>query len=151
MQAALGGARHCTSVDLSNTYLRWLRRNLAHNGLAESAHSFVRADCRRWLCEEESQYDLIMLDPPSFSNSSAMQTSFDVQRDHAELLEAALARLAATGTLYFSTNRRRFRLDPALQARFACEDITAQTLDPDFPRRPPPHRCWRFRHAGAVG
>lgn len=94
----------------------------------------------------DSRYDLIMLDPPSFSNSKTMSDSFDVQRDHAALLAAAMGRLEAQGTLYFSTNRRRFRLDDAVAAQYAMEDITESTLDPDFPRRPPPHRVWQFRH-----
>jgi 23S rRNA (guanine2445-N2)-methyltransferase / 23S rRNA (guanine2069-N7)-methyltransferase len=149
VQAALGGARHCTSVDLSNTYLRWLRRNLAANGLPESRHRFERADCLRWLREGAEHYDIILLDPPSFSNSAAMAGSFDVQRDHETLVEAALARLAPDGVLYFSTNRRRFRLAPSLGERYAVEDLTESSLDPDFPRRPPPHRVWSISHPGA--
>lgn len=146
VQAALGGARRCTSVDMSNTYLRWLRRNLAHNGLAESAHDFERADCLSWLEEGDSQFDLIMLDPPSFSNSARMEQAFDVQRDHESLVQAAMRRLAPEGTLYFSTNKRRFRIAEVLSERFTCLDITEETLDPDFPRRPPPHRCWAMGH-----
>lgn len=147
VQAALGGAKRCVSVDLSNTYLAWLRKNIGHNGLAEAAHEFVRADCMQWLKEGSTLFDLVMLDPPSFSNSSRMQESFDIQRDHAGLIEAAMARLAPEGKLYFSCNRRRFRLAEALEAQFDCTDITEETLDPDFPRRPPAHRCWQFRHA----
>lgn len=146
VHAALAGAKRCTSVDLSNTYLRWLRQNLAHNGLAESAHDLVRADCLQWLGETSTTFDIILLDPPSFSNSARMDDSFDVQRDHGELIDAAMLRLEPGGTLYFSTNRRRFKLSDALAQRFQVADITAQTLDPDFPRRPPPHRCWSFAH-----
>jgi 23S rRNA (guanine2445-N2)-methyltransferase / 23S rRNA (guanine2069-N7)-methyltransferase len=149
VHAAAGGARRCTSVDLSNTYLGWLRRNLAHNGLAESAHDIVRADCLRWLVEDKGEYDLVLLDPPSFSNSARMEDSFDVQRDHPALLEAAMARLAPDGCVYFSTNRRRFRLADTVAEQFDCREITGETLDPDFPRRPPPHRCWTLRHRGS--
>ena len=144
VQAALGGARRCTSVDMSNTYLRWLRKNLGHNGLAESAHDLVRADCVSWLRQDRGQYDVVMLDPPSFSNSTRMEESFDVQRDHEVLIDLAMARLAPGGVVYFSTNRRRFRLAEALSERYECRDITDETLDPDYPRRPPAHRCWAF-------
>jgi 23S rRNA (guanine2445-N2)-methyltransferase / 23S rRNA (guanine2069-N7)-methyltransferase len=145
VHAAVGGAAATTSVDLSNTYLAWLRRNLALNGLGESRHRFERADCPRWLREGEERYDIVLLDPPSFSNSARMADSFDVQRDHATLIGAAMERLEPGGWLYFSTNRRRFRLDPGLAERFHCEDITEATLDVDFPRRPAPHRCWRLQ------
>jgi 23S rRNA (guanine2445-N2)-methyltransferase / 23S rRNA (guanine2069-N7)-methyltransferase len=146
VHAALGGARSTTSVDLSNTYLDWLRKNLAHNGLAETRHHLVRADCRQWLQSAGREYDLILLDPPSFSNSSAMQGSFDVQRDHPTLVEAAMAVLRDEGSLYFSSNRRGFRLDPALEERFDCVDISPQTLGPDFQRPRKIHRCWRLCH-----
>jgi 23S rRNA (guanine2445-N2)-methyltransferase / 23S rRNA (guanine2069-N7)-methyltransferase len=146
VHAALGGARSTTSVDLSNTYLAWLRKNLAHNGLDESRNKLVRADCLSWLETASAQYDLILLDPPSFSNSASMQGAFDVQRDHPRLLRAAMARLRDEGVLYFSTNLRRFRLDPSVEAAFDCRDITEATLDPDFQRNRRIHRCWSIRH-----
>jgi 23S rRNA (guanine2445-N2)-methyltransferase / 23S rRNA (guanine2069-N7)-methyltransferase len=145
VHAALAGARQTVSVDLSNTYLAWLGKNLALNGLAEGRHRRERADVLSWLRSSEETFDLVLLDPPSFSNSRAVTDSFDVQRDHAELIEAAMSRLAEDGVLYFSNNRRRFRLDPAVSERFAVQDITRETLDPDFPRTPPPHRCWQIR------
>jgi len=147
IHAALGGARETVSVDLSNTYLGWLGRNLALNGLAEGRHRRIRADVFAWLYKAEAAlFDLILLDPPSFSNSKAVVGSFDVQRDHAKLVELSMALLAPDGSLYFSNNRRRFSLDASLSERFVVEDITAKTLDRDFPRTPPPHRCWRIRH-----
>lgn len=148
VHAALGGARMSVSVDLSNSYLRWLGRNLALNGLAETRNHIERADVLQWLRAGDSEFDLILLDPPSFSNSSKVPGSFDVQRDHAGLLELTMARLSPDGVLYFSNNRRKFRLDAQVSERFDCEDITHDTLDPDFPRRPPAHRCWRIRHRG---
>jgi 23S rRNA (guanine2445-N2)-methyltransferase / 23S rRNA (guanine2069-N7)-methyltransferase len=150
VHAALGGARTTTSVDMSNTYLGWLRKNLAHNGLDESRNLLVRADCLTWLAQAERRYDLVLLDPPSFSNSSGMARSFDVQRDHQELVRAAMGVLSENGQLYFSTNRRRFRLDPALAADYRCDDITGETLDPDFQRNRRIHCCWSLRHR-AVG
>jgi 23S rRNA (guanine2069-N7)-methyltransferase / 23S rRNA (guanine2445-N2)-methyltransferase len=150
VHAALGGARSTTSVDMSNTYLQWLRKNLAHNGLDESNNTVVRADCLRWLTDTEPAglYDLVLLDPPSFSNSKGMQDSFDIQRDHLALVRATMSRLRATGQLYFSNNRRGFKLDPALLEEYACEDITAKTLDPDFQRNRRIHCCWSIRHHG---
>jgi len=144
VQAALGGARSTTSVDLSATYLDWARRNFALNGLGESSNHLVRADCLEWLHDTQHRYDTIFLDPPSFSNSKRMDSEFDVQRDHAGLIEAAMAVLAPGGQMYVSTNRRGFRLDETLAQRWQVSDITRTTLDPDFTRQPPPHRCWLF-------
>jgi 23S rRNA (guanine2445-N2)-methyltransferase / 23S rRNA (guanine2069-N7)-methyltransferase len=146
VHAALGGARSTTSVDLSNTYLRWLRKNLAHNGLDESRNHLVKANCLEWLAAAKDKYDLVLLDPPSFSNSASMAGSFDVQRDHPALVRAAMAVLREGGQLYFSTNLRRFRLAPELEDAFACDDITDATLDPDFQRSRGIHYCWRFCH-----
>ncbi len=146
VHAALGGARSTTSVDLSNTYLGWLRKNLAHNGLDESGNALVRADCLQWLQQARGHYDLILLDPPSFSNSSAMTDSFDIQRDHPGLVRAAMGVLRTPGALYFSNNRRGFKLDPSLEEEFLCQDITRETLDPDFQRNSRIHCCWLIRH-----
>ncbi len=144
IHAALGGARSTTSVDLSNTYLGWLRKNLAHNGLDETRNRLERGDCLAWLQACGRHFDLILLDPPSFSNSRKLAESFDVQRDHPPLVRAAMALLRPGGVLYFSNNRRGFRLDPKLEADFPCEDITRSTLDPDFQRNSRIHQCWRL-------
>ncbi len=146
VHAALGGAHSTTSVDLSNTYLGWLRKNLAHNGLAETRHRLERANCLEWLRRDRNSYDLVLLDPPSFSNSTAMTDSFDVQRDQVDLVRATAARLKPGGVLYFSNNRRGFRLDTALEQEFDCADITPDTLDPDFQRNGRIHQCWRIQH-----
>jgi 23S rRNA (guanine2445-N2)-methyltransferase / 23S rRNA (guanine2069-N7)-methyltransferase len=154
VHAAVGGAAATTSVDLSNTYLDWADRNLLLNGVdtrsAWSPHKLVRADCLAWLREQASsprspRYDLIFCDPPTFSNSKKMEGVLDTQNDHGEIIRNAAALLAPDGVLYFSTNRRRFKLDEALLEEFAIQDITAQTLDEDFKRPPPAHRCWRIR------
>jgi 23S rRNA (guanine2445-N2)-methyltransferase / 23S rRNA (guanine2069-N7)-methyltransferase len=106
----------------------------------------VREDCQSWLARARNRYDLILLDPPSFSNSKAMSDSFDVQRDHGDLVRKAMAVLRQQGTLYFSNNRRGFTLDASLRDEFQCEDITAQTLPPDFQRNSKIHCCWVVRH-----
>ncbi|MES0874113.1 bifunctional 23S rRNA (guanine(2069)-N(7))-methyltransferase RlmK/23S rRNA (guanine(2445)-N(2))-methyltransferase RlmL [Sinimarinibacterium thermocellulolyticum] len=164
VHAAVGGARQTLSIDLSNTYLEWAQRNLEQNGIRArlyahapaadeplAPHALVRCDVRRWLAEQNgrtqrAQFDLIFCDPPTFSNSKKMDGTLDIQRDHTELLQHCLGLLAAAGKLYFSTNRRGFKLDPALAEIAHIDDITAQTLDEDFKRPPPAHRCWVLRH-----
>lgn len=133
--AAAGGAVLSDTVDLSNTYLDWAGRNFAANGLDPARHRLVRADVMRWLSTavaEQRQYDLIVLDPPAFSNSKAMTGVLDIQRDHAELIADTLRLLAPGGELYFSTNLRSFRLDPTLLRSPQGTDITAQTRAEDF-------------------
>ncbi len=146
VHAALGGAQSTTSIDLSNTYLNWLSKNLTANKLEAGRNSVIREDCQSWLARTPSRFDLVLLDPPSFSNSKAMTASFDVQRDHPQLVRLAMAVLRKEGRLYFSNNRRGFTLDVSLQEEFLCEDITAQTLPPDFQRNRKIHCCWSIRH-----
>ncbi|WP_136253843.1 bifunctional 23S rRNA (guanine(2069)-N(7))-methyltransferase RlmK/23S rRNA (guanine(2445)-N(2))-methyltransferase RlmL [Onishia niordana] len=155
VQAALGteaegGASDSVSVDLSNTYLEWARENFALNRLDPSRHRVVRDDCLRWLETAGSEFDLIFLDPPTFSNSKKMDATLDIQRDHVRLVELAMARLAPGGTLVFSNNQRRFALDASIAERFAVEDISAKTFDPDFQRRPDLHHCFLIKHRAAV-
>ncbi|ERT17435.1 50S rRNA methyltransferase, partial [Pseudomonas putida SJ3] len=144
VHAAKGGARSTTSVDLSKTYLDWARRNLALNGFSER-NRLEQGDVMAWLESNRDSYDLIFIDPPTFSNSKRMEGVFDVQRDHVQLLDLAMARLAPEGVLYFSNNFRKFQLDEHLMARYAVEEITAQTLDPDFARNNRIHRAWRLQ------
>lgn len=143
--AAGGGARRTVTVDMSRTYQDWSRRNLAHNDLNDpERHQFVQADVTGFLQHMRSsreRFDLIVLDPPSFSNSKRMQSSFDIQRDHPQLLRDCLSLLAPGGQLFFSNNRQGFRLDPAINDWAESEEITEQTVPPDF-RRHRPHRCW---------
>ena len=146
VHAALGGAKKTLSVDLSNTYLNWYKENLALNGLSDGVHRSERADVMSWLENHKAQYDLILLDPPSFSNSKKTQDSFDVLRDQEPLVQAAMRCLTPAGTLYFSNNRRGFKLSPELDREFSVENISGVTLDPDFERNTKIHQCWRFRH-----
>ncbi|MES9991743.1 MAG: class I SAM-dependent methyltransferase [Candidatus Thiodiazotropha sp.] len=147
VHAAAGGALATTSVDLSNTYLNWTRRNLDLNGFSGDQHQLMRSDVAEFLQRarrERRVYGLIVLDPPSFSNSKKMLETLDLQRDHQQLIEACLDLLTPNGELYFSTNKRRFKLDPGLASRPGCEEITHQTLADDF-KRHPAHRCWILR------
>tara|TARA_R110001606_G_scaffold377844_1_gene537164 strand:+ start:40431 stop:42674 length:2244 start_codon:yes stop_codon:yes gene_type:complete len=141
VHAAVGGARSTTSVDLSKTYLDWARRNLSLNGLSD-LHQLVHADVMQWLEDDRGEYDLIFIDPPTFSNSKRLEDVFDVQRDHVRLIELAMARLAPGGTAYFSNNFRRFRFDRELEEKYQVSDISAQTLDKDFQRNTRIHRTW---------
>ena len=150
VHAGLGGARYSTSVDLSNTYLDWYRENLAINGLSDQKHRAVKGDVLAWLKEEEGVYDLILLDPPTFSNSKSTSADFDVQRDHEVLLSLTMDRLSDEGVLYFSNNNRRFELATALTERYTVQDITGETLGPDFERAPNIHHCWRFTHKSGI-
>jgi 23S rRNA (guanine2445-N2)-methyltransferase / 23S rRNA (guanine2069-N7)-methyltransferase len=144
--AAAGGASATTSVDMSRTYLDWARRNLSVNGLAGDAHRFIHADCIAWLAEDDgARYDLIFLDPPTFSNSKRMEGEFDVQRDHPDLIRATARRLASGGLLLFSTNFRKFRLDAASLGGLDVRDITKGTLPFDFARDAKIHHCFEIR------
>ncbi len=144
VHAALGGAVGGVTVDLSATYLDWTQRNLELNGVRDSQHRLIRADCRQWLAQAMDRYDLIFLDPPTFSNSRQTAESFDVQRDHVDLLRQTLRLLAPGGVLIFSTNYRKFRLDAEALADVQIEDWSRRTLPPDFARNPKIHRCWRI-------
>ncbi|RRJ84846.1 bifunctional 23S rRNA (guanine(2069)-N(7))-methyltransferase RlmK/23S rRNA (guanine(2445)-N(2))-methyltransferase RlmL [Aestuariirhabdus litorea] len=145
VHAAHGGARSSVSVDLSATYLEWARKNLSLNGFSER-HQLVRADCMEWIRDNRETFDLIFIDPPTFSNSKRMEGVFDVQRDQVVLIDAAMKSLAQDGVLYFSNNFRRFQLDEGVSQRYQVEEISPQTLDPDFARNPKIHRCWRLTH-----
>jgi 23S rRNA (guanine2445-N2)-methyltransferase / 23S rRNA (guanine2069-N7)-methyltransferase len=147
VHAAVGGARFSTSVDLSSTYLDWAQRNLARNGVSEHRHRLVRADVVEWLESNREEYDVIFLDPPTFSNSKRTRSDFDVQEDHAEVVTKAMRALAPDGLLVFSCNRRRFTLNAELSERYAVEDVTRWSLDPDFERARFAHRCWFIRHS----
>jgi len=149
VHAAAGGAVSTTSVDLSNTYLAWLQDNLELNGLAGPQHEIVRADVVRWLRQVRGrEWDLAVLDPPSFSASKKMVGTLDVQRDHVELIEGTMALLAPDGVLYFSTNYTAFELDEAALAAFCFEELTPASLPEDI-RNVRVHRCWRVTRPAA--
>jgi 23S rRNA (cytosine1962-C5)-methyltransferase len=144
LHAAYKGAKSTKSVDLSNTYLAWGKENFLLNGIDLKNHTFLRADCLKYLKEETEIFDRIVLDPPTISRSKKMETLFDIQRDHKELIEACLNRLAPEGVLYFSTNCRTFKMDPSLFKTCVIQDITKQTLPPDF-RNVKIHYCWTLK------
>ncbi len=146
VHAVLGGARSSVSVDMSRTYLDWARRNFDANNIRSARHQLEQADCLRWLDSCRQRFDLIMLDPPTFSNSKRMDNVLDVQRDHVDLIDRCMELLNPGGVLYFSTNLRSFRLDAEILEDYAVEDITAQTIDKDFERNARIHRCYHLQH-----
>jgi 23S rRNA (guanine2445-N2)-methyltransferase / 23S rRNA (guanine2069-N7)-methyltransferase len=146
--AAAGGARSSASVDLSNTYLDWAHENLLLNGLRGPEHELYRADCLQWLEEQEPRgprFDLIFVDPPTFSNSKRMDGVLDVQRDHAGMIRRSMKLLRPSGRLVFSTNYTRFKLDATALADFRIEDISDRTIPKDFARHARIHRCFSIR------
>lgn len=147
VHAAVGGAASSLTIDMSNTYLDWAKRNFDLNGIS-GEHKLLRANCLQWLAEQSAlrkhkpQFDLIFLDPPTFSNSKKMDEAFDVQTDHVQLLRNAASLLAPGGKLYFSTNFRRFKLDADAFADLKIENISATTIPEDFARDAKIHYCW---------
>lgn len=141
VHAALNGAL-TTNVDLSNTYLKWAEDNFRLNHIDLSRHQFVQFDCLDWLKITRDRFDLIFLDPPSFSNSKRMTETLDIQRDHESLIKAAMRLLNPDGLLYFSTNFRQFKLSPSISEDFNVRDISAETIDLDFKRNQKIHRCF---------
>ena len=149
--AAAGRARETVSVDLSRRYLDWARSNFERNGLPPAKNALIRADVLDWLRTQPPQsFDLVFLDPPTFSNSKRMDASFDVQRDHVELLQTTLPLLAPGGELYFSNNLRRFRLDRGPLADWEVRDLTRATMPKDFEGRGDAHHLFRFRAPRSV-
>ncbi len=140
VRAAVAGAASTCSVDLSNTYLDWAARNFALNGIeVDGTHRLVRADVLRWLEDAPragDRFDVIFLDPPSFSNSKAMEDTLDIQRDHPALIESCMRLLNPDGVLVFSNNRKGFTLNPVMENRFQIHDLSRKTLPKDFARTP---------------
>lgn len=148
VHAACGGAKSTTTVDMSNTYLEWAKENMKLNGQVGRQHRFEQADCLQWLETSTAQFDLIFIDPPTFSNSKRMEQSFDVQRDHIQLMKNLKRLLRAGGTIVFSNNKRHFKMDlEALeQLGLEAKNISHQTLPLDFARNKHIHNCWVITH-----
>ncbi|GKK11636.1 TPA: bifunctional 23S rRNA (guanine(2069)-N(7))-methyltransferase RlmK/23S rRNA (guanine(2445)-N(2))-methyltransferase RlmL [Klebsiella pneumoniae subsp. pneumoniae] len=143
VHAGLGGARSTTTVDMSRTYLEWAERNLRLNGLTGRAHRLMQADVLGWLRESTEQFDLIFIDPPTFSNSKRMEDAFDVQRDHIRLMTDLKRLLRKGGTIMFSNNKRGFRMDHDGLAALGlkAQEISQKTLSQDFARNRQIHNC----------
>ncbi|WP_407901389.1 bifunctional 23S rRNA (guanine(2069)-N(7))-methyltransferase RlmK/23S rRNA (guanine(2445)-N(2))-methyltransferase RlmL [Providencia rustigianii] len=149
VHAGLGGAKSTTSVDMSRTYLEWAEKNLQANQLTGRQHRLMQADCLSWLANSDEQFDLIFIDPPTFSNSKRMDGTFDVQRDHVQLITHLKRMLRRGGTVMFSNNKRGFKMDmDALnELGLKAQEITAKTRSEDFARNRQIHNCWLISHA----
>jgi 23S rRNA (guanine2445-N2)-methyltransferase / 23S rRNA (guanine2069-N7)-methyltransferase len=145
VHAAMGGAEATVSVDASDRYLAWSRKNLALNGFSEARHALLTMDVMDWLYTTKDRFDLIFADPPTFSNSKDRQRNFMVQRDHPELIRLAMGHLERNGLLIFSTHFQKFDPDRRVSA-FQVEEITRKTIPPDFKQSPLIHRSWLIRH-----
>lgn len=142
--AAAGGAKTVTSIDLSNTYIDWALQNFKVNDLYDAQkHQFIRADVLQQINNlPANHYDLVVLDPPTFSNSKMMKTFFDVQQHHADLINRVLRTMSPGGILYFSTNFTKFQLDDQSIKAGEIKDITRQTTPFDFEKK---LKRWCFR------
>jgi len=150
--AAIGGATSSLSVDMSSGYIDWAERNFMLNGMSSSKHKLLKEDCLSWINQaistkqEGDQFDLIFLDPPTFSNSKKMDAVLDIQRDHEKLIGSVMSLLAIDGTLIFSNNFRNFSMSEGVKDTYRVEDITDKTFDPDFQRNKKIHNCWLINH-----
>lgn len=131
VMAALGGGT-VTSVDMSGTYMEWAKDNFKLNGIDLAKHYFVQDNALEYLAHEQSEFDLIVLDPPTFSNSKRMEETFDVERDQLYLIHLTMGLLAQSGVLYFSTNKRKFKLHKEIEERYNVVDISKRTIPEDF-------------------
>ncbi|WP_301099496.1 bifunctional 23S rRNA (guanine(2069)-N(7))-methyltransferase RlmK/23S rRNA (guanine(2445)-N(2))-methyltransferase RlmL [Otariodibacter sp.] len=148
IHAALNGAKSTTTVDMSNTYLNWAEQNLELNDLSLRTNRLIQSDCLQWLTECRERFEVIFVDPPTFSNSKRMENSWDVQRDHIELMRKLKRILTQDGTIVFSNNKRGFKMDLERLAELglSAENITKKTLPLDFERNPHIHNCWIIKN-----
>ncbi len=149
--AAAGGAEETLTVDLSSSYLSWARENMELNGYTGAMHRCEVQDARTFLSgssERDRPFDLIILDPPTFSNSRKMDGTFDIQRDYVWFIGKSLSRLSRRGVLFFSTNYHQFHFDRGRIKNADVEETTRDTIPPDFSGKRKPHRSWVIRPRG---
>ena len=150
--AVQGGAISSLSIDMSKSYVDWAKRNLSLNSIVSESNEVLRENCLSWLEEaineknKKSQYDLIFLDPPTFSNSKKMDSVFDIQRDHVKLIEDCMLLLSLNGSLIFSNNFRNFSMSSDVIENYNIINISDKTFDPDFQRNKKIHNCWLIKH-----
>lgn len=143
--AAAGEAASTTSVDWSNTYLDWARENMSINGFQGDNHRFVRSGTLEFIqrLKPSEKFDLVVVDPPTFSNSKRSEDIWDVQRDYVELLKRLAMHVRTDGVVFFSTNFRKFKFDDTQLTDYSCREISKQTVPEDF-RNKKIHRCWKL-------
>jgi 23S rRNA (cytosine1962-C5)-methyltransferase/23S rRNA (guanine2445-N2)-methyltransferase / 23S rRNA (guanine2069-N7)-methyltransferase len=148
--AGLGMAKSVTSVDMSQTYQDWAKKNFEVNQLSLTQNQFIVDSALEYLKKASSRFDLIVLDPPTFSNSKKMTEDFEVEKDQVFLVNNCMRLLAPTGTLYFSNNKRKFKIDPTLQEKYTIQDITLKTIPEDY-RDQKIHHCFKITHKESLG
>ena len=148
VHAALGGAKSVKTLDMSHTYINWAKENFELNGLSGNQYQFEQTDCLQWIENSTEKYDLIFIDPPTFSNSKRMEESFEVQRDHVDLLSQLLKLLTPTGEIVFSNNKRKFKIDSETFSKMnvKVENLDAKLLPMDYKRNPHIHNVWLLTH-----
>ena len=144
VQAAMHGASAITTVDMSKTYLAWAQENFELNNLSGDQYQFVHADCLEWLKRNRQAFDVVFIDPPTFSNSKRMDESFDVQRDHMNVIRDAVGSLAPGGEIIFTNNKRKFKMDFTGLERLGLQAtlISELTRDLDYKRNVQIHNSW---------
>jgi 23S rRNA (guanine2445-N2)-methyltransferase / 23S rRNA (guanine2069-N7)-methyltransferase len=150
VHAALGGASSSVSVDMSNTYQDWAKRNFTMNGLSSQKHRLVRDDCFQFIQHTQDTFDMIFIDPPTFSNSKSMENTLDIQRDHVALLTQVSKLLSPKGVMVFSTPYRQFKMDTEALPLLSIENITPRTIPKDFQRNMRIHSCFMITHKGVA-
>jgi 23S rRNA (guanine2445-N2)-methyltransferase / 23S rRNA (guanine2069-N7)-methyltransferase len=143
--AASVGAKTTTSVDNSKTYTQWAKENMELNGFTGNNHQIIRDDCLSWLDSTKNTYDLIFLDPPTFSNTKGSERTLDIQRDHSNLIKSCIRILKKEGTLIFSTNFRKFKIDDVIVSNYEIKDLSKETIPMDFERNQKVHYCWNIK------
>ncbi|MBI9100346.1 MAG: class I SAM-dependent methyltransferase, partial [Spirochaetaceae bacterium] len=143
--AASGGAKSTLSVDASKTYIDWARDNMALNGFGDRKHKYIKDDCFNFLKASRDRFDLIFLDPPTFSNTKSSRSTFDIQRDHVALIKMTASRLEKNGVLIFSNNYRKFKIEMEAFDNFDIKEISEDTISEDFKRNRKIHRSWLIR------
>ena len=149
VMAAAGEAASVCSVDTSATYLKWAKDNFMLNKIPLDKHRFIKEDVKKWLRECKEEFDMIFMDPPTFSNSKSRRDILQIQEDHDQLIRQAMNCLAQGGLLIFSNNYKRFTLNDSLTQDFSITEETSWTESEDFKRKGAAHRCWFLRHHNA--
>ncbi|VAW74612.1 23S rRNA (guanine(2445)-N(2))-methyltransferase / 23S rRNA (guanine(2069)-N(7))-methyltransferase [hydrothermal vent metagenome] len=147
--AAQGGAKSTLTIDMSNTYLDIAKSNMSLNGYKGDQHQFIQADCLQWLQRQHyanEKYDIIFLDPPAFSTSKRMKSNFDVLRDHATIIRQCMSILSPDGTLIFSNNSRKFKMNEDLLQQYEIKNISKKTIPKDFEANRQIHNSWDIQH-----
>lgn len=144
VMAAAGGAKQVTTVDLSNTYINWAQENFLKNNIKIDHHRFIVSDVMQFLKDDTQMYDLVIVDPPSFSNSKKMKGTWDTQRDHRKMLSLIYDRLSVNGIVYFSNNLRTFQPELDDLRYGSWTEISNRTIPEDF-RNKRIHRCFELK------